>query len=333
MICTRQTPVRAAVVRRRLWAGVTVFGMVTGLPCFGADLNAAEHALLQGRVDETVAMLQPAVAQDSHNGKAHLLLCRAFYSEMVADEAVIECEAALSTLGDSSAAQDWMGRAYGLKASNAGPIEGYKLAKHVKTAFEAAVRLDPQSSDAAGDLGEFYIEAPGIVGGGVEKAEALADSVQAQMPQVAHRIRGLVAQHEKDYVTAEKEFRAAVGVAGRPDAWSDLALFYAQRKDEDKTVDAVRHCLAVDKANDAAIVDAATILELVHREPQLAQKTLRTYLDKGLKSDAQPAFRVHTELGKLLKESGDTAGARDEFSKALALASGYAPAKKAMQTL
>lgn len=334
------SPNRPTLTRKRaslktwLRLGAATVTLMATLPCLAMDTGAAERALMIGHVDEAVPLLQTAVAQNPKDGKAHLLLCRAFYSEQMAEEAVAECEAALATtLGNNSAAQDWMGRSYGMKANNAGPIEGYRLAKKVKSAFEASVQLDPRNADAADDLGEFYIEAPGIVGGGVEKATALADSVQNQLPQVAHRLRGLAAQHEKDYVTAEAEFRAAVGVAGRPDAWADLGQFYARRKDGDRTVDAIRHCLAADKANDASVVDAANILEMVHREPQLAEKAFRAYLDKGLKSDAQPVFKVHTDLGKLLASNGDKDGARTEFSKALELAKGYAPAKKAIQSL
>ena len=56
------------------------------------------------------------------------------------------------------------------------------LAGKVRNEFEAAVRLDPNNVDARSDLGEFYLEAPGIVGGGRDKAEAQTQALAALDP-------------------------------------------------------------------------------------------------------------------------------------------------------
>lgn len=318
-----------------LFAGVLA---VSALPCFSADFavsqrTASEHALMQGRADEAIAGLRTLVAANPKDGAAHLLLCRAFYAEELPDAAVAECEAALSVLDKNSMAQDWMGRAYGIKASHSGPIAGYKLASKVKNAFEVAVDLDPRNGDAVNDLSEYYVGAPAIVGGGLDKAAALASRVEAQLPQQAHRTRGLAAEKDKDHATAEREFRAAVAVAGRADAWTDLGAYYARRNDKDKALDALRQALSVDRSHDASLVDVASILLDMHIEPKLTEQTLRDYLASNAKSDAAPAFKVHVLLGKLLQKLGNKAGARDEFAQALALAHEYAPAQKAMQQL
>ena len=72
-----------------------------------------------------------------------------------------------------------------MKAEHAGPIAGLSLALKVKAAFEAAVALDPRNGAAANDLSEFYIDAPAMIGGGLDKTAALADHVAAQLPQQA----------------------------------------------------------------------------------------------------------------------------------------------------
>jgi tetratricopeptide (TPR) repeat protein len=295
--------------------------------------DAALRALMQGRVDDSIAMLRTLLTQNPADAPSHLLLCRAFYSEELADPAVVECEAALKSLASNSAAQDWMGRAYGLKANTAGYIAGYKLAHKVQAAFEAAVNLDPRNSAATDDLSEYYIAAPAMIGGGLDKAEALADRIQAQSPQSGHRIHGLVAEDRKDYGTAEREFRAAVGVARRSDAWVDMGHYYARRKQLDQAADALHHALAADRPIDASAVDAASIFTEIHREPETAAHALRDYLDHGMKSDAAPAFKALLMLGQLQASQGDKAGAQAQFQKALQLARDYAPAKKALQSL
>jgi tetratricopeptide (TPR) repeat protein len=313
--------------------------IIFALPSFAysstpaATREAAQRALMQGRADEAIATLHMLTAQNPADAPSHLLLCRAFYSEELADPAVTECEAALQGLASSSDAQDWMGRAYGLKANTAGYIAGYKLARKVQAAFEAAVNLDSRNSAATDDLSEYYIAAPSLIGGGLDKAEALADRIQGQSPQSAHRIHGLVAEDRKDYGTAEREFRSAVGVAGRPDAWVDLGHYYARRKQLDRSLDALHHALAADRPIDASAVDAASILIEIHREPDTAALSLRNYLEYGVKSDAAPAFKALVDLGQLQASQGDKANAKIEFEKALQLAHDYAPAKKALQSL
>ncbi|HZL25479.1 MAG TPA: hypothetical protein VFC39_02995 [Acidobacteriaceae bacterium] len=305
---------------------------LTSLPCRADAQNAAERALLLGRVDEAATILHARIAANPGDGAAHLLLCRAFYAQDLADPAVGECEAALANgLDGNSQAHDWMGRAYGKKADNAGPIAGIKLAGKVKNAFETAVQLDPANGPAANDLSEYYVGAPAIVGGGLDKATALADRVAERLPQPAHRIRALVAEKKKDYAAAEREFRAAVAVAGHPDAWTDLGDYYSRRGQNEQAVAALRKALEADVAKDASLVDVASILGAMHREPQLAQHALREYLASNARTDAAPAFRAHYQLGQLLSAAGGRAAANSEFAAALALASNFAPARKALQ--
>lgn len=305
---------------------------LTSLPCRADAQNPAERALLLGHVDEASTILHARIAANSGDGDAHLLLCRALYAQELPNPAVKECEAALANgLAGNSQAQDWMGRAYGKKADNAGPLEGLKLAGKVKNAFETAVQLDPSSGPAANDLSEYYVGAPAFVGGGLDKATALADRVSSRLPQPSHRIRALVAEKKKDYTAAEREFRAAVSVAGRADAWTDLGDYYSRRGQNDQAVAALRKALEVDVAKDASLVDVASILFAIHREPQMAERALREYLASNAKTDAAPAFRAHYQLGQWLSADGDLAAANREYATSLALASNYEPARRALQ--
>ncbi|MGA7156209.1 MAG: tetratricopeptide repeat protein [Acidobacteriaceae bacterium] len=295
--------------------------------------SEAEWALMQGEIDEAVGDAERAAQANPGDGEAYMVLCRSYYAEQHADEAIGACLKAAQELPHSSEARDWLGRAYGMKADHAGPIAGLSLALKVKAAFEAAVAMNPRDGAAVNDLSEFYIDAPAIIGGGLNKESALADQVQGDLPQQAHRMRALAAEKQKDYGTAEREFKAAVGIAGLPNAWVDLGAFYRRRGQYDKSVDTLKRCLEADRAKDASLVDAASVLNKMHREQGLEEKALREYLEGGMKSDAAPAMQVHVMLGRLLASEGNKAGAKIEFDKALQMASGYAPAKQALQSL
>lgn len=328
-------PLKAQILKLRR-AVLTLGGLALfSIPCTAgaADLASATAALLDGSSDAAVTQLKQVISSEPNNGQAHLLLCRAYYAQSMASAAASECTAALRTLGNDSSAQDWAGRAYGMQADSAGPIAGLRLAFKVRNAFEAAVRLNPLNGNAVNDLSEYYIDAPSIVGGGFDKAALLADRSAAQLPQNAHRTRAMSAEKQKDYGTAEREFRAAAAVANRPNAWADLGAFYSRRSQYDQAVEALRRAIALDRAHDAALVDAATTLTEMNREPRLAQRALRDYLASNAKSDAAPAFHVHVMLAKLLREEGNTVDARIELEHSLKLASTYAPARKELAAI
>ncbi len=296
-----------------------------------ADTTQAERLLAQGRVDEANAALRQSLTLQAGDAKAHLLECRVYYAQDMADAAVRECEQAAAIDGSSSDAQLWLGKSYGLKASQANMLAAFSIAKKVHKAFEQAVQLDGSNVAAMCALGQFYVEAPGIVGGGLDKAQALLPRLMAVSPAKGHRLQGLIANKKNDPKTAEAEFKSAVSAGHGPDAFMDLAQFYQEHGQPDKAVAAIQASIEANRGKDASLVDAASLLMTMQRSPELAERVLREYLASGAKSDDAPAFKVHMQLGDLLAKRGDVTGARKEYGAAVALASGYAPARKALQ--
>ena len=296
-------------------------------------LAGAEQALLNGKADVASADLQSVLSSNPSDAAAHLLLCRVWLSEGLGAQAVAECQAALANgLAADSTAQDWTGRARGFEAAHAGLLQGMKLALGVRNAFEAAVSLNPASEAACVDLGEYYTGAPSIVGGGTEKALALASRIEGSLPAVTHRIRAMVAEKDKDLPQAQQEFEAEVAAARTPGTLVDLAAFYGRHHEDAKAVATARATISADPRCDSTVVEAAGVLGDVHQAP-LAAEAMRTYLARGEKSDTAPAFRVNVMLGKLLAGAGDKEAARAQFEQALALASHYAPAQKSLGAL
>jgi tetratricopeptide (TPR) repeat protein len=296
-----------------------------------ADTPHADLLLQQGRVDEATASLREELATQPGDAQAHQLLCRSYYSQEMADRAIHECELAVANAPGSSDNQMWLARAYGYKASHANPLAALNLAIKVRTAFEQAVQLDPENIQAMSDLGEFYVAAPSLIGGGLDKAQALAARMQPHFPAQAHRLLALIAEKKKDNAAAEAEFIKAVEAGKTPEAYIDLGHFYQRHNQPDKMVQALQSAISADHRKGPALVDAASILTDAHRSPELAETLLRTYLASSAKTDDAPAFKVHLQLGNLLAQQGDPIAAHHEYATALALASNYAPARKAAQ--
>jgi tetratricopeptide (TPR) repeat protein len=288
----------------------------------------AYQALMEGRVDDATSLLHSTLAANPTDATAHQLLCRVFYAQNEADGAIHQCELAAAAAANNSQASDdqvWLGRAYGMKARHAGPIAGFTLARKVQACFARAVELNPANLAALNDLGEYYVAAPGIVGGGDDKAQALAARMMPHFPAAAHRLLARMADSSNDLATAEAEFKRAVGVQGAPEAWIDLAQFYRDHSRPDDALAAIKSGLAADRTHGPVLVDAASILTASKRAPDLAERCLRTYLASTAKSDEAPAFKVHIQLSKLLAAYGDSRDATREAEAAAALAPAFKP--------
>ena len=294
------------------------------------DTDRAFTALQTGHVAEAERLLRATSQQDPHT---HQLLCRVFYAQEQAERAIPECEAAATAAPNDSENQLWLGRAYGQKAQHASPLVAFAFARKVHTAFERALQDFPGNSAAVNDLGEFYVAAPPIVGGGIDKARSLADAVQTRFPAAAHRIRAYIAVKQKDPKSAEVEFKNEVAAARTPSAYVDLGLFYQLNSQPEQAEAALRTSIDCNTARTSALVDAASVLIDLHRATDLAESSLRSYLLSSAQTDDAPAFKVHLQLGRLLATRGDLPGARREYAAALDLAPNFAPAQQAANHL
>lgn len=288
---------------------------------------AVQNDLRAGNADSALQALQTALGTQPNDAVAHALLCRVFYGEERWDDAIRACQHAVALAPGDSDNHLWLGRAYGEKAdriSRTSFVTAYSLGKKVRMEFEKAVQLDPSNAAALADLGEFYTEAPGIVGGGIAKAQAVASRLDSYDRARAEILRAGIAREQKDFAAAEQHYKAAIAAAPEPaDYWITLASFYARQQQWDKMRAAVDAGIAADKKNSSALVDAAHILTRSERDPQLAIHLLREYLASPNKSADAPAYRVHAFLAQLLYAQGAGKEAQQQIAAATALASGY----------
>src|SRR5262249_54991370 len=84
-------------------------------------------------------------------------LARTYYEQHNYDKAVAYAEDAVKLAPQNPEYQRWLGRVYGAKAEES---RSFFLARKVKQAFEAAVRLAPRSIEARRDLMQYLAEAP-----------------------------------------------------------------------------------------------------------------------------------------------------------------------------
>ncbi len=313
--------------------GVFMGGLLSLAACVPAasqSLATARAEARQGKAGVAIAEAQKLVAANGKNAEAHSLLCKLYGSIDKTDEAIHECEAESDAEPGSSSAALELAIAYGAKAEHAGALTGMRMVGRIRENFERAVQLDPKSVDALSDLGEFYVEAPGMVGGGVDKARALVPRLAALSPGRAHRLAGMIAAKAGDTATADAEYAQELAVSHSPEAYVDLANYHRKRKDWEQAAANAALAIQKDTAHGPDSVDAARVLIEIKRELPAAEGALKGYLAHEQQSAATPFARVHVMLGQLLQGRGDTAGAQAQFTEALALAPEFEPARKAL---
>lgn len=298
----------------------------SALPERGA-LAQAKAALEAGDADAALNLL----ASLPQSPETHNLRCRVLYALQQWDSAASDCQQAVNLDGQNSDFHLWLGRALGEKADRASFLTAYSLAKRVRSEFELAVQLDPRNAEALADLGEFYYNAPSIVGGGTDKAQAVAAQLDKVDPARAHELRARIASQSKDYGTAEREFKTAVGVSPHPAfQWMSLASFYRHRErwsEMEMAVQSGYRAALSDRHAGVALFNGASVLTQAGRDPQFAAKMLHEYLDGPGKTEEAPAFVAHTQLARLDAQLGNLEGARHERGAAIALAHEYQPAQ------
>ena len=322
---------------RFLWAVLLGIAMAASVSAESAKagmrdgLSQVNSALQAGEADKALALLKSLPPPEGSSAEAHNLRCRVLFTLEQFEAAKNECEQAVSLDPQNSMNHLWLGRAMGEVAERANFLTAYNLAKRARSEFEQAVQLDPRNAEALADLGEFYSSAPGVVGGGMDKAANVAGQLDGVDPARAHELRAAIARENKDVPTAEKELKLAIAASAHPAfQWMRLASFYRRAKryaDMESAVESGFAAAQRDPHAAVALFNGASALIKANRNPALAIKLLETYVALPTATEEAPAFIARVWLAQLKAQSGDTEGARRERDMALALAQEYKPAQ------
>jgi tetratricopeptide (TPR) repeat protein len=295
----------------------------------GADADPA--ALLKtGKADQAIHALNLAIARAPNDARSYHLLSRVYYQLELWDNSMHMAEKALALDPQNSSYHLWLGRAMGRKAEDANPFTAFGLARKVKIEFERAVALDANNLPARSDLSEYYLEAPGFLGGDKNKAKQQADYVAGHDRALASYIYARV-QEKQGNTGAEAEYKKAIAASSQPARyWVELAHFYRRTGRLSEMEDAIRRAVGTVLQGEPSEFDAAALLVHSGRNFAGAAQMLRHYVSEEDPSEDGPAFRAHYLLGVVLEKQGKKKEAAAEFQTALNMASEYRPAQDAL---
>jgi Flp pilus assembly protein TadD len=139
-------------------------------------------------------------------------------------------EKALALAPRNSELHRLLGNVYGRRAETASVFTAPGYARKAHQYFEQAVALDPNNREAVANLFEYYLDAPGIMGGGIDKAENLVTHISKLDPPAGHHAQAQLEGKRNRYEAAEEQLRRAAELAPRQAGrLIDLAKFLADR--------------------------------------------------------------------------------------------------------
>lgn len=199
----------------------------------------------------------------------------------------------------------WLGRAWGRRAETSVFFVAVKYASETRKNLEKAVQLNPANLEAVNDLISFYLDAPGFLGGGLDRATTLAATIRPHDPVEYQSALAQISIHRKDFDAAEGQLRKAVEMAPRRvNRLVDLAKFLAGRG-KVRESDALFDQAAGIDPNDKRLLYGRAETDIKgKRNLGAAKKSLESYLQSTL----TPEDPSREEARKLLQRASSGGG-------------------------
>ncbi len=300
----------------------------------GTKTEDGVHLFENHEYAEAKSALEAAIQEDAKDARAANYLGRILLITGDLDRAVEWMEKAVALEGQSSEYHLWLGRAYGQKAVKASLLKQVSLAGKVKKEFERASELDPDNLDARFALIDFYLQAPGIMGGSVAKAKEQAQEIRRRDAVRGYRAAGRVAEHEKEFDRALQEYeRAAKEFPQKTEPVYWIGSFYSQRKQYAKAFEVYEKLLEKQPSELAACYQIGRMAVLSGERLDRGEECLKLYLQYEPRKDEPPLAWAHYRLGQLYEKRGNRDLAKREYQSALRIDPTHRDAKEALKKL
>lgn len=177
--------------------------LVLTISAFGqTKIEQAKTSFEQRKYDRVKAVLASIDKEDPAFADAQYYLGRVAYEEKEYEEAADLFNEAIDTNDKVADYHHWLGNAYRNRALISNPLTGAMLAPKIRKAWEKAAALDAKNIDARISLVGYYTEAPGFMGGSIDKAKDIANQLIKLSPAIGHREMGEIFMMEKNYEKA-----------------------------------------------------------------------------------------------------------------------------------
>jgi tetratricopeptide (TPR) repeat protein len=268
-----------------------------GILCYAQDLKKAED--LYQHTDYT-ASLRMVQAIKPPGGEAYFLMGRDYFGLSQFKQATENFQKAVALDPKNSDYELWLGRTWGRRAEAASPLTAPSAASKARQCFELAVKLDPRNQEAVNDLFDYYLNAPGLLGGGLEKAAKVAKHIAELDEAEGHFAEAQLADRRKQFDTAEQHFRRAMQLAPKQvGRVIDLARYLAKRGRVQESDEVFAQAEKIAPGSPKLLYSRARTYVETKRNLDQARKLLQQYMQSNLTPEDPP----REDAQKLLRKA------------------------------
>lgn len=249
------------------------------------DLDRARKLYDLTEYDESLKILQ-ALPKD---GAVYELMGRSQFMNGNYKKAAETLEQAVAADPRDSNRVLWLARSYGRWAEVSNPFSAMGHASKARQSFERAVQLNPQNIEALNDLLEYYLEAPGFLGGGFDKARKVAQRIGEIDPAEGHWAQAKLNEKHREFGQAEAQLRRAIELAphqvGRV---IDLARFLSRQGRYQEADQSFARAEEIAPHNPVILYAKADAYIRSGRHLDQAKSLLQQYLNATISPDDPP---------------------------------------------
>ena len=287
-----------------------------------------------GKFREAKTVFEPALKSNARDAAAAFYLGRIAIEERRHDRAAEYFETATKLEPRSSTYFLWLGRAYGRAAQEANVLRQPGLAKKTKSAWERAIEIDPDNLDARADLIQYYVQAPGFLGGSTTKAHAQAEEIRKRNALRGYLEIGGLYEREKKLVDAEKAYLAASREkSDRHVGEYRLGLFYQNTGAFEKAFELFESMIAANPAELGALFQIGKTGAMSGQRLDRSAEALEAYLQTTPGRNDPSLAAAHWRLGMIHEKRQDRQRAKAEYETALRLDPGLKQATESLKKL
>jgi tetratricopeptide (TPR) repeat protein len=286
------------------------------------------------RYEEARNFLESYAARNPKSADADSYLGRTFVALKKYETGADWLTKAAALAPGQSAIQLWLGRAYGRAIQDASVFKQPGLASRAKDAWEKAIALDPDNLDARDDLVQFYLKAPGVLGGSVDKAREQATEIKKRDLYKGTLASVSVDQHEKDFAAVERGLKETIQkLPAEPRLRIALANFYQSQQKWDASFEVLEAALKTHADSWDALYLMGRGGSISGQRLDRAEECLKRYLGHTPSAEEPPLANAHFRLGLVYQKQGKKPQARTEYQTALRLDPNLKDAKEALAHL
>jgi tetratricopeptide (TPR) repeat protein len=294
-----------------------------------SKVDQAQKLYEANKYPEVISLLSGVKKDDKDFAGAQYWLGRVAYDQKRLDDAEEFFEEAVDANEKSPEYHNWLGNAYAEIAQNANVFKQGILAPKMKSQWEKAVELSPTYLDPRKSLIQFYLKAPGFMGGSVDKAKETANQIMKINVAEGHLQMGNIYVNQKKIPEAEKEYQEMV--KADPAYTFVLAGFYTNQKQYDRAFAFFEDAIKKDPQDMRSTYQFGRVSAISGMKLERGEEYLRKYLTYSPKANEPSLGGANMRLAQIVEKKGNKIEAKRLYETALKLDANLKEATEGLQ--